>query len=592
MATSIQWSGSVYVRGSSESLRLFLLTICVAGLQFTWGVEQSYVNVYLLSLGLSKSLLSSVWIAGPLSGLIMQPVVGAWSDNCTSSFGRRRPFMIIGSIIVSLSLMLMAWTREFIEFFVDSESWTKPLTISFAVLSVFTADFAVSAVQACCRAIIVDTLPKSKQELGNAWAGRMVAGGHLIGYFLGFIDLVAYFPFLGSTQLKVLCAISSIALLVSIAITSWAVNERVLVTVHSKADTTLRGIFNALFTTGLHLPLKIRRILTVQLFAWYGWFTFLFYSSTWVGEIYVRYEAPELSDSLDIVGDIGRVGSRALTIYSTVTLFCSLILPFFVVSPSSDSHHQLSTYADFPKFIGNFLVSIAPYRPTLSTAWMISHIVYAFAMFGSIFVHSVRAATIIVGICGFSWALTAWAPFSLLAEEIRKISFAESEYSYESLSASEEDIGSFQENDNTISIGFAKQNKDVVRPGRAFDNESSSSGDNGMNTIEDELINDSIVDGSSLYEENADIADEEFQETSERAGIFLGLLNVSITVPQFVSTFVSFIIFSILEPGKSTELSDHERPNKEGVNAIGVTLQVGGLTALIAAYMTHKLRTS
>jgi solute carrier family 45, member 1/2/4 len=37
-------------------------------------------------------------------------------------------------------------------------------------------------VQAACRAIIVDTLPANKQEIGNAWAGRMVAGGHLIGY--------------------------------------------------------------------------------------------------------------------------------------------------------------------------------------------------------------------------------------------------------------------------------------------------------------------------------------------------------------------------------------------------------------------------
>ena len=37
-------------------------------------------------------------------------------------------------------------------------------------------------VQAACRAIIVDTLPAQKQEIGNAWASRMVAGGHLIGY--------------------------------------------------------------------------------------------------------------------------------------------------------------------------------------------------------------------------------------------------------------------------------------------------------------------------------------------------------------------------------------------------------------------------
>ncbi len=53
-----------------------------------------------------------------------------------------------------------------------------------AVLSVFIIDFSVNALQAACRAIIVDTLPAAKQELGNAWAGRMQAIGHLLGFGL------------------------------------------------------------------------------------------------------------------------------------------------------------------------------------------------------------------------------------------------------------------------------------------------------------------------------------------------------------------------------------------------------------------------
>lgn len=77
----------------------------------------SYVNVYLLSLGMSKSLLSFVWIAGPLSGLTMQPIIGVLADSSTSKYGRRRPIMLIGSVIVSLGLCVMAWAKEITSIF-------------------------------------------------------------------------------------------------------------------------------------------------------------------------------------------------------------------------------------------------------------------------------------------------------------------------------------------------------------------------------------------------------------------------------------------------------------------------------------------
>ena len=63
-----------------------------------------------------------VWIAGPLSGLIMQPIVGIIADNSRSKWGRRRPFMIGGSVIVALCLLVLGWTAEIVGVFVrDSE---------------------------------------------------------------------------------------------------------------------------------------------------------------------------------------------------------------------------------------------------------------------------------------------------------------------------------------------------------------------------------------------------------------------------------------------------------------------------------------
>ena len=69
---------------------------------------------YLLSLGLSKSKTSAVWVAGPLSGILVQPIIGAIADRSTLRWGRRRPFMIGGSIFVTFCLMMLAWASEIV----------------------------------------------------------------------------------------------------------------------------------------------------------------------------------------------------------------------------------------------------------------------------------------------------------------------------------------------------------------------------------------------------------------------------------------------------------------------------------------------
>jgi hypothetical protein len=91
--------------------------------------------------------------------------------------------MVIGSAFVGINLLLIGWTREVGSWFIDpDEDHYQTLVIWIAVVAMYLLDFSINAVQAACRAIIVDTLPAHKQEIGNAWASRMVAGGHLVGY--------------------------------------------------------------------------------------------------------------------------------------------------------------------------------------------------------------------------------------------------------------------------------------------------------------------------------------------------------------------------------------------------------------------------
>ena len=105
---------------------------------------------YLLSLGMSKSLLALVWIAGPLSGTLVQPYVGIMSDNCRVPWGKRKPYMLTGAAATIISLVALAWAREIISsilgiFGADAASHgVKVTAITFAFVFVYILDFAIN----------------------------------------------------------------------------------------------------------------------------------------------------------------------------------------------------------------------------------------------------------------------------------------------------------------------------------------------------------------------------------------------------------------------------------------------------------------
>lgn len=72
---------------------------------------------YLLELGLTKSKTSLVWVAGPLSGLIVAPVIGAIADHSKSPYGRRRPFMLGGSVAVAVCFYTLGWAKDIVGLF-------------------------------------------------------------------------------------------------------------------------------------------------------------------------------------------------------------------------------------------------------------------------------------------------------------------------------------------------------------------------------------------------------------------------------------------------------------------------------------------
>lgn len=137
----------------------------------------------------------------------MVPIVGAITDQSTSRWGRRRPFMVWGSVIVSVGLLLLGWTEEITGLLITDEmmvrrppvenygrrmancreenrrrmsrlllrslasmSWTLPSTLVGTKIPGFHRFHELtSVVAACSRSLIVDTLPRNQQQAGSAW---------------------------------------------------------------------------------------------------------------------------------------------------------------------------------------------------------------------------------------------------------------------------------------------------------------------------------------------------------------------------------------------------------------------------------------
>ena len=145
--------------------------------------------------------------------------------------------MLLGSLLCAVAMLILGFTPFVASWFATpGTSFHDKLTIWFAVLAIYIIDFSINAVQAADRALLVDTLPSSQQERGNAWAGRMLSFGSVVGFWVGNWDLPALMPWFGRSQLQVLCVLTSLGLLAAHALTCFAVKERVLVAGPSRVD--------------------------------------------------------------------------------------------------------------------------------------------------------------------------------------------------------------------------------------------------------------------------------------------------------------------------------------------------------------------
>ncbi|KAH7098181.1 MFS general substrate transporter [Auriculariales sp. MPI-PUGE-AT-0066] len=602
-----RWSGVARIVGPTWA-QMPLSTIGMVGLQIVWSVEMSNAPAYLLTLGMSRAAMSVVLLAGPLSGLIVQPLVGALADANTSRFGRRRPYILGGALICAFAMLLLGFTRAVATIVTSAGSKANDaLTVFLAALAVFCIDFSVNAVQAADRAILVDVWPREEQERGNAWAARMGGIGSITGFFIGNVDLTRVASFFGDTQIKILSAVSAVTLVGFHAATCWAVKERVQLIAPDDGNPSHTGKRRApnpirtLWRDVQALPKTIRDICLIQFFVWIAWFPVLFYTSVYVGDIYKRTVQPPDWTAQMIEDEATREGSRALFYNALVAFGGTLVLPFCILAERERTREEALQGR------GRGWISTGGSRlrkPTLAELWTASHGLFALCMAATWWISTVRGAQTMMAVLGLCSAMGAWAPFSLLGQAILSDS--------DSGVANGNDEGDIALRDRRTQAGTyeslppadaeeRERLNDETHVANGSGVHSRNSFDSTQSDAEEEDDDPTPRPRASLGSNAAALVshasielasprpllgdDEEGEGEGhvyerkrkqgggigDKGGSILGIHNVFVVIPQFVASGLSSLIFAVFEPERTTphpSVADVPPPAGAGAGAI------------------------
>ncbi|WP_289623247.1 MFS transporter [Flagellimonas yonaguniensis] len=145
--------------------QIFNMNVGFLGIQYSFGLQQSAINPIFLFLGASEEMLPILNIAGPVTGLIVQPIIGAVSDKTWSPrWGRRKPFFLIGALMGSLCLFF---------FPLSPALW-------FAVGLLWILDVGNNMAMEPYRAFVGDKLPESQFSIGYQMQSLFVGAGILL----------------------------------------------------------------------------------------------------------------------------------------------------------------------------------------------------------------------------------------------------------------------------------------------------------------------------------------------------------------------------------------------------------------------------
>ncbi len=240
------------------------------GVQYAFGLQQANMSPIYRYLGAEESSLPLLWLAGPITGLLIQPIIGAVSDRTWHpKFGRRRPFFLIGAIIASIALVMMPYSK----------------TVWMAASLMWILDAGANVAMEPFRAFVADKLPLSQRPLGFSMQSFFVGFGQTLANLMPSILLLLGFAVIlppGGTRLeqipdfvKFSFIIGAVVMLVSIFITIYTTPEEPPANMdeflaEKKKHRGLFAPFVEVFASFKEMPKTMKQLWWVKFFTWFG----------------------------------------------------------------------------------------------------------------------------------------------------------------------------------------------------------------------------------------------------------------------------------------------------------------------------------
>ena len=285
------------------------------GIQFGWGLQMANMSSIYGYLGADPDKLAVLWLAAPVSGVIIQPLIGQASDRMWTRLGRRRPFILIGAILASFALILMPNC---------SAVWM-------AAGLLWILDGTINASMQPFRALVADNLPEEQNSQGFAIQSLFIGLGGTIASALPWM-MTNWFGVVTDPKashipqsVRLSFYIGAAAFLGAVLWTVFKTKE------YPPTDAELKAIrarkfdwtlgLGDIFALVFHLPRRMWELGLVQFFTWIGMFSMWVYFSPAVAKniFHAATGSPEMEAS-------GAWAGFCFAAYNVVCFFFSFVL--------------------------------------------------------------------------------------------------------------------------------------------------------------------------------------------------------------------------------------------------------------------------
>ncbi|WJJ97453.1 MFS transporter [Algibacter luteus] len=319
------------------------------GIQMGFALQNANASRILQIFGADVHELSWFWIIAPLMGLIVQPIVGHYSDKTWGKFGRRKPFFLVGAILASIGLVLMPQADIFIAFL-------PALWVGAGMLMIMDASFNIAMEP--FRALVGDNLRTDQRTLGFSVQTALIGFGAVVGSWLPYV-LTNWFGISNETiegtvpfNLILSFIIGAIVLIVSILITVFTTKEytpQELVSfekAHLEAnDKTVetedvKSSLLDIFEDFKKMPTTMRQLSWVQFFSWFGLFGMWVFATPAIAQHV--YGLPYTDSSSSMYQNAGDWVGILFGVYNLISALYAFALPYIAKKIGRKKTHSVS----------------------------------------------------------------------------------------------------------------------------------------------------------------------------------------------------------------------------------------------------------